>query len=76
MKLVCIRNRDIDGSIPWTRNDVYYKLKVGKIYDGHFHTNDRGKWAYLDEFNHSFAAHWWFIPLDQWRENKLEQLGI
>lgn len=76
MKLVCIKNRDDGGGVPWTKENHYHKLKVGVIYEGDFITDSRGRWVYIQEFNHKFATPWWFVTLEEWREKQLKELGI
>ena len=78
MKLVCIRNRDDDGSVPWTKEGYYHKLKVGKIYDGEVIEKTWGGKShtvvYLKEFNFNFQTPWWFITLEEWREKQLNKI--
>ena len=76
MKVICIKNRDENGCIPWSREGLYDKLKVGDTYEGVFFENDRGKYIHLREFNYNFCTPWWFLPLIEWRENQLKELGI
>lgn len=78
-KLVCIKNCDIDGnkSVPWTREDVYHKLVVGKTYNGEQTTDRFGiKWCWIEEFDHQFATQNWFIPLEEYRQGQIDKILI
>ena len=74
MKLVCIRNRDDGGSVPWTKEGHYHKLKVGKIYEGDFIKDASGKFVYIKELNFKFCTPWWFVTLEEWRESQLNKI--
>lgn len=74
MKLICIKNRDDSNSIPWTRNNIYYELQVGKIYEGKFIYERGSKWAYIKELNFKFSTHWWFAELEEYRKTQLDKI--
>ena len=68
-KIICIRNRN---------EDVLYngqKLVIGEIYDGFFWKDGSGdKWCFIKNFDHSFATHWWFITLAEYRNGRINQI--
>ena len=76
IKLICIKNRDETGGIPWSKNDMYHKLKVGDVYEGKFLTDSGGKYVYIKEFDYKFCTPWWFMEISEWRDYQLIQLGL
>jgi hypothetical protein len=76
MKVICIKNEDGTGGVPWSNGDFYHKLKVGEIYEGNFLEKNGTSWIHLKEFNYDFCTPFWFMSLTEWRENQLNKIGI
>ncbi len=68
MKMLCIDNKTLSSS-------VYAYLTINKIYEVHFIDTD---WIFItnDVGKDLYVPREWFLPLEEYRDKKLEKLGI
>ena len=68
MKVICIENKDIDGSL----NPL---LTINKVYDVEIEEVVyiiNKDYMFMDKFSYKH----FFVPLQEWRDNQLKLIGI
>ncbi len=63
MKVVCVRNKD------WTGH--YRKLEVNKIYEGVLIGDN---YIFIKELNFKFTLSKWFVSLEEFKSNTINQI--
>lgn len=63
MKVVCVRNKD------WTGH--YRKLEVNKIYEAVLIGDN---YIFIKELNFKFTLSKWFVSLEEFRSNTINQI--
>lgn len=63
MKVVCVRNKD------WTGH--YRKLEVNKIYEAVLIDDN---YIFIKELNFKFTLSKWFVSLEEFRSNTINQI--
>lgn len=63
MKVVCVRNKDCTGH--------YHKLEVNKIYEAVLIDDN---YIFIKELNFKFTLSKWFVSLEEFRSNTINQI--
>jgi hypothetical protein len=63
MKVVCVRNKDLTGH--------YRKLEVNKIYEAVLIDDN---YIFIKELNFKFTLSKWFVSLEEFRSNTINQI--